>query len=281
MRIAVLAVAVTLAWSGGAAAARPMHIMSLNLCTDQLLLDLVPPQRIASVTDLARSPSDSYLWRRALRVPVNHGLAEEVLVARPDLILAGTYTTTAARTILKKWGAPILEVDPAANFDDIRSVTRRVARAVGEPERGEALLRVMDANLRALAATRPHRVIRVAGWDGSGYVPGQGTLFDAILTVAGGTNIAASVPGASSGSFDIEQLLTAHPDLLAYGADSIGIAGRRTDTDQHPLVLKVYANRRITYPEGLFSCGVPETAEAARQLRASMLAAMARKGAMP
>ena len=137
----------------------------------------------------------------------------------------------------------------------------------------------MDTTLRELAATNPRRPIRVAGWDGSGYVPGRDSLFDAILTAAGGTNIAAS--GNTSGSFNIEQLLMTRPDILAYSSDSAGMPGRRTDTDQHPLILKVFANRRITYPEALYGCGVPESADAARALRASMLAAMARKGGAP
>ncbi len=273
MRSVVLAVALALASSGVMAA--PRHIMSMNMCTDELLLDLVPPERIASVTYLSRSPSNSYLWPQAARVAVNHGLAEEVLAEKPDLVLAGTYTTSATRALLKKLGVPMEEVGPANSFAQIRAVTRQVARAVGEPARGEALIGKMDATLRALAATNPRQVIRVAGWDGGGTVPGKGSLFDAILTAAGGTNIASSTQGADSGSFDIEQLLMARPDILAYGADSNGAPGLRTDADQHPLVLKLYAHRRITYPEALYSCGVPESADAARALRASMLAAMA------
>jgi hypothetical protein len=44
--------------------------------------------------------------------------------------------------------------------------------------------------------------------------------------------------------------------------------------DQHPLILKIYKNRRVTYPESLFSCGLPESAEGAVALRASLLTAM-------
>ncbi len=263
------------------AAAKPQHIMSMNMCTDELLLDLVPPGRVASVTYLSRSPSNSFLWPQAARVPINHGLAEEVLAEKPDLVLAGTYTTGAARTVLKKLDAHMIEVAPADDFAEIRIITRQAALAVGEPERGEALIRKMDATLRMLAATNPKRTIRVAGWDGGGYVPGKGSLFDAILTAAGGTNIASSADGQSSGSYDIEQLLMARPDILAYGANSADKPGLRTDADQHPLVLKVYANRRITYPDALYSCGVPESADAARLLRSSMLAAMARGRGQP
>jgi iron complex transport system substrate-binding protein len=256
--------------------AAPQHVMSLNLCTDQLLLDLLPPERIASITYLARSRDKAFHWAEAERVPVNHGLAEEFLAQRPDLVLVGmgAYTTTAARNLLKRVGAPVVEVPFANSFEDIRFVTRTVAEAVGEVAAGEKLLATMDATLRELAAARPRQAIRVAGWSGGGSVPGKGTLFDAILTAAGGINIAATMVGERSGSFDIEELLAAHPDVLAYGAGSDETApSRRTDVSQHPLILKIYQHRRVSYPEVLYSCGLPESAGAAVALRASLLAA--------
>jgi len=140
-------------------AAAPQRVMSLNLCTDQLLLDLLPPARITSITYLARSRNKAFHWAQAEQVPVNHGLAEEVLAQHPDLVLAGTYTTTAARMLLRQVGVAVLEVPTANNFEEIRRVTRQVADAVGEREAGEKLLASMDATLRDLAASRPSEVI--------------------------------------------------------------------------------------------------------------------------
>ncbi len=277
MKAALLAAtAALLIGAAGPAAAqtKPQRIVSLNVCTDELLLDLVRPDRIASLTYLSRSPSNSYLWPQARRVPVNHGLAEEVLAEHPDLVLAGTYTTTATRAVLKQIGMPLLALEPAENFEGIRTITRRVAAAVGESARGERLIAGMNAELAALANTKPKRLIRVAGWDGSGSVPGKGSLFDAILTAAGGTNIASAADGDRRNSFDIEQLLMARPDVLAFGADGATTPSLRTDSNQHPLVTQLYAHRRISYPEALYSCGVPESAGAARVLRARLLEAM-------
>jgi iron complex transport system substrate-binding protein len=267
----------TAALAGGAALAadsKPMRVMSLNLCTDGLLLDLLPAERIASVTYLSRSPSNSFRSSEAARVPINYGTAEEALVEKPDLVLAGTYTTTATRSMLKRLGAKVLEVPPANSFEDIRAVTRRVGRAVGEAHKAEALIAKMDATLSGLSADKPSVVIRVSGWNGGGSIPGRGTLFDAILTAAGGVNIASSLPDTRSGSFDIEELLMARPDVLAYGADSNGTPALRTDEDQHPLILRIYKNRRVKYPEVLYSCGVPEIADATVEFRTHMLAAM-------
>jgi iron complex transport system substrate-binding protein len=127
--------------------------------------------------------------------------------------------------------------------------------------------------LRELQQHPPHPVIRVIAWDSSGWVPAEGTLFDAILRAAGGVNIAAGA-GMRGTSLGTERLLVAQPDVLMYGQHDRNTTGLRTDADQHPLILARYAYRRVTYPEMLFSCGVPQSAAAARDLRAQLLAAL-------
>jgi iron complex transport system substrate-binding protein len=167
----------------------------------------------------------------------------------------------------------VLEVPPANDFEEVRSVTRLVGRAVGESARAERLLEKMDEILRDLAASRPTHTLRVASWDGSGAVPGENSLFAELVRAAGGTNAAPTGRGGAA-LFGMEWLLLAHPDVLAYGAADREEPSLRADTDQHPLLLKLYGQRRIAYPEVLFSCGVPESAEAARELRALLTRVM-------
>ena len=262
-----------LSLSSAATTQGPQHVMSLSMCTDALLLELLPLNRIASVTFLSREPSNSFLWPQAAKVPINYGSAEEVFAEKPDFVLAGTYTTAATRVLLMKVGIPMLEVPPANNFDEIRASTRRVGHALGRDAVAEELIAKMDGTLRELDSTRPARTIRVAGWNGGGSVPGRGTLFDAILTAAGGVNIASSA-GETDGSFDLEQLLQSHPDVLAYGNDTGSTPSLHTDQALHPLILKLYAGRRISYPSALYSCGLVQSADAAVALRASLLQAI-------
>lgn len=272
--VALVGVGASLAAGHGA---KPQRIMSMMLCTDALLLSLVPPERITSVSYLSRSPSSSLLWDKAQRVAINHGQAEEVLAQQPDLVLAGAYTTPATRQLLQRLSLPLIEVPPADSFEAIRQVTRQVAQAVGEPGRGDELLRRMDATLHELSITLPARPIRVLGWDGGGSVPGQGTLFDAILRAAGAINIGA-LPGAGRGAFGIERVLLERPDVLAFGEASLAAPSLRTSAAEHPLIMRLYAQRRVSYPELAYSCGLPESAEAARALRAQLSAAMAAPG---
>jgi iron complex transport system substrate-binding protein len=274
--LSVLATALLLGFGAQSPAAPetqgPRHVMSLSMCTDALLLELLPPERIASVTYYSREPGNSYQWPQAAKVRINWGTVEEVLAEKPDLVLAGTYTTPAARAMLKQLHLPLLEVAPAVDFDEIRAVTRQVAHALGRDAAGETLVAKMDLTLRELAASKPPQIIRVVAWGEGGSIPGRGTMFDTILKAAGGINIASSDSGYVS--FDLEQLVMAHPDIIAYASHITDTPGRNTDLAQHPLILKLYAGRRVIYPGALYSCGVVESADAAVALRASLLQAM-------
>ncbi|HSS12616.1 MAG TPA: ABC transporter substrate-binding protein, partial [Rhizomicrobium sp.] len=152
--------------------------MSLKICTDELLLDLVQPplpgkkSRISSVTFLSREKAGLKYWPQAANIPINHGSAEEILSTHPDLILTDPFMAPSLRPLLAKTGAQIIAVPPAENFEQIRAVTRMVAKAVGEEARGEALIAQMDSDLRVLAAHRPRKMLAVAGWGTGGYVQG-------------------------------------------------------------------------------------------------------------
>lgn len=267
MRWSVCAAVVILSLVQAAAAPRsaqhaPHRIMSLKVCTDELLLDLAPSARIASITFLSREKASLAVWPQGARIPVNHNTAEEVLALHPDLILTDTFTPPALKPLLAKTGARIVEVPPAENFDQIRTNVRLVARAVGEEKNGEMLIARMDDELRALKAHRPKMMPTVAAWGEGGYVPGTGGLFDALLKAAGARNVETR----SFGYYDVETLLAANPDFLVYGDTYAGTRSLRADQDMHPALLAHYKGRRITY-RGLYGCGVPEAVEGARQIQ--------------
>ena len=254
--------------------AAPQRVMSLNACTDVLALRLLPPDRILSVTFLTHQSRDPELRALAASVGSNRGTAEEVLLARPDLVLAGTYTTPAARMILARVAIPTVTVPPANDFAAIRTVTRAVARALGAQSRAEALLGRMDAQLETLARALPQSRLRVAAWDGGGSIPGRNSLFNAILTAAGAINIATAA-GAETSRFDVEDLLAARPNLLLYGDSAADGPSLRDLQTQHPIVRRLYARRTLIYPESLYSCGEPGSADAAWKLRLALSAASA------
>src|SRR5262245_20537950 len=86
-----LLAAAVLCVAPGRAADAPRRIVSLDLCTDQMLVELVPRDRIAAVTHLAADPTVSAIPEKARGILITHGDAEDVLRLDPDLILAGPF----------------------------------------------------------------------------------------------------------------------------------------------------------------------------------------------
>lgn len=250
---------------------KPLRVMSVNQCTDQIVLALLPPERIASVSWLSRDPAGSLMAGAAARVPVNHGQAEEVLAQAPDLVVAGSFTTPALRGMLKRIGWPMIEVDHASSFDDIRRTVRQVAAAVGEPARGEALIAGMDARL-AQAARRAVRHPRVAAWDGSGFGAASGTLYDAVLTAAGARNVVREMGGYSYGRPDIETLLNLDPDLIVQGAAVRAGGSLGDEITNHRVVRERWKGRTLRIPQAYYVCGTPMIGDAVLRLQAEMAA---------
>jgi iron complex transport system substrate-binding protein len=240
----------------------PQRVMSLNICTDQLLRALAPERRIASVTFMSREPQPLRYWPVAARVPVNHGSAEEVLAAKPDLVLTGPFLSPLTRSLLEKSGAKIVAVPLAENFDQIRAVTRQVAFALHAEARGEVLVAQMDEDLRALAKNRPAKTIRVAQWGNGGYVPGQSGLFGAMLKVMGAQSITLD-----DGFYEVEGLLAGKPDALIFADTYAGLPTLRAEQDGHPALRQKYP--RLTY-SFFYGCGVPQLAAAALKLQGEL-----------
>jgi iron complex transport system substrate-binding protein len=258
--------------AGVATAAPPQRVLSLNLCTDQLLMALLPPERIVSITWLSRTEGDPALLQTARQLPINHGSPEEVLAARPDLVLAGKYTTANTRALLKRVGIPVLEVDSVTDWEGIRRATLQVASALGAEPRAHELLDAMDADLAQLAHEQPAQPVRVIGWGGSGEdVPGRDTLFNTILETAGGVNLAALDNGPRS--FDIEQVLLADPQVVMRGAAYSGKPALRNSVATHRVLRQRLGARMITYPEAVYGCGVPRASRLARELAVTLRSA--------
>ena len=268
-----LAAAVLAAGPVAASAERavPRRIMSTNVCTDLLLLELAPKSRIASVTFLAPEAARALFPGAADGIALNHNSAEDVVNVRPDLILDSGLSSPLVRTLARQVGARVVDVKDANNFQDIRDILRQVGAAVGEPARAEALIGRMDATLADLAAHPPKRHPRVVAWSGGSAVPGKGSLTDAIITAAGAQNIAAK-PGAAESSFGVEELLMADPDALLFGGATLGQPSLLNDEGQHRVVRELYAGRRIAYSDIAHTCGLPQSADSAVALRRALAA---------
>ena len=248
----------------------PQRVVSMNLCTDQLAMLLAAPGQLVSVSHLAQDPQSSTMVEEAAAYPVNHGLAEEIYRLRPDLVLAGAYTTQASVAMLRRLDIPVEIFPPEAEFDAIRTNLRRMGALLGREAEAEAQIAAFDAGLAALAddiATRP----RAAVYQANGYTTGNNSLAGQILLAAGLDNIAAEVGLTGGGILALEQLVLANPDLLVRGR-RYGGASRSEEILDHPAVT-LLAERagQAVIADHDWVCGTPRILGAIARLRAARL----------
>lgn len=263
-----LLAAVLLAGSlASAAAAKPQRVVSLNLCTDQLVLMLAEAANVAAVSYLSRDSANSYMAAAARDVPAIRGRVEEILPLDPDLILAGRFTSQGAVAFLKRMDRRVAVLDPPEDFAGVRAQVRRVAALLGEAARGEALLADMDRRLeragRAAPADRPTAAFYLPG----GYAAGGGTAVHSVLAAAGLRNAAAELGVTGTAVLPMERLVASAPDVLILGAFGDVGASIAEETLRHPALAKSMKGRApLRVPARLWVCPGPMLAEAVELL---------------
>ncbi len=245
----------------------PRRVVSMNLCTDQLAMLLAEDGQLHSVSHLATDPEASVLAVEARGYRVNHGLAEEVFLMRPDLVLAGAYTTRATVALLRRLGFRAEEFEPEASFDDVRANIRRMGALLGHQERAEAMVAALDRDL-AEASAQPSRAASAALYSSNSYVSGSGTLADAALGASGLDNVADMLGIKGAGRVPLEALIMADPDLVVTSESDFARPALAQENFRHPAFRALSAHKMaVSVPDKLWICGAPFTVEAVRILR--------------
>jgi iron complex transport system substrate-binding protein len=261
---ATLGIAPTPAWAG------PIRIVSLDLCADQLLIDLVERERIAAVTHLAADPEVSAIWEKGKGIPVTRGNAEDVLHYEPDLILAGPFGVATTVSLLRRLQANVVVVPLASDLDGVRTAVRIVAAAVGEKERGEAMIDAFDRRLKSIAVATQVSAPSAVVYQVGGAVSVAGNLADAVLAAAGFRNKAAEYRLTRGGQVPLELLAASPPDLLVLTSAADEYRTVVGDNLRHPVLGLLRRQRAsIEVPWRLWQCGTPHIAAAIARLAAA------------
>ncbi|MBN9456633.1 MAG: ABC transporter substrate-binding protein [Bosea sp.] len=252
------------------AVARPQRIVSLNMCTDELVLRLADPERIASVTWLSQDPRNANMAEVARRIPANHGVVEQVLAMKPDLVIAGAYTTRATVGLLKRVGARPREFGVPRNLAEMRAQIREMAALLGEEARGEALVADIDTRLTALAKRRRPKPLRAIVLRPNGFTVGRGSLVDEILTRAGLVNIAAELGIESYGQIPLETVALAGAEILVLNDTPDSPPSLAHEVLHHPVIARLSDRLRLVpLPSRLWTCAGPSVVDAIELLVAA------------
>lgn len=251
-----------------ASADAPRRVVSINLCTDQLLLQLADPAQIASISYLARDPDSSFMAAEAQGYPVNHARIEEVLSQHPDLVMGADYTDPRLYRLLDGLGIPAARIPMAETLEGIRVNIRETAALLGRQPQGERLIEEMQAALDRVADQAsdgsPTKALFIQP---RGYTSGLNTLQDEALRAAGWRNLASELGISGYAPLDLERLVMAAPDQLFTSPLSLGSRSRAQDLLEHPALRRMLGGRPLTeIPYKYWICGGPMIVDAIQLL---------------
>ncbi|ODB99939.1 hypothetical protein A3197_05995 [Candidatus Thiodiazotropha endoloripes] len=252
------------------AAAPPQRVVSLNLCSDQLLLMLASPDQVASVSHLAIEPSSSFVAHQAAAYPLNHARLEEIIQLQPDLVITVPYTNPRLVSSLHQLGFKTYQLALGSQLSEIRSEITELASRLGQQHRGAAIIANMQQQIgvedEQISTDRPSALF----YQPRGYTSAAGTLQDEAMRLSGWRNPATEAGFSGYVAAPLEQVIEWQPELLitsTYGEPDVS---RAEQILHHPALKSVMQNRpSLEIPYKYWICPGPMLAEAVTLLRSA------------
>jgi iron complex transport system substrate-binding protein len=254
--VAIAALATLAGFWLAPAAAAPPRIVSMNVCTDQLLIPLADPEQILGLSRYSRDSWQSYAASDARHYPILSGGAEDLLVLKPDIVVAGLFDKRSTRELLKAQGLHLAEFSVPRNLDEVKSQIREMGEIVQHKDRAEAEIARLDAAMARARQAVTDRHFSVLPLSRRGWVSGGDSLVSSLLAETGLFNAASDLGVGFGGYVSLEAIVNARPDFLL-----VSEAGDHAEDDGrafllHPALERFYPpSRRIVIPERLTVCG--------------------------
>ena len=263
--LAVVALAIS---ASSALSANLPRIVSMNVCSDQLLLSLADPEQILGLSRFSR---DAWVAGDVGRYPRLSGGAEDVLVLKPDIVLANLFDKRSTRELLKAKGLHLAELSVPRTLDEVKDQIRELGDIVGHPDRAAQQIARLDAALARARQAVADKHYRVLSLSRRGWVAGSDGFVGALLAETGLFNAARDLGFSFGGFASLEAIVSLRPDLLL-----VSQAGDFARDDGqafllHPALERFYpAAKRIAIPERLTECGGVTLADALDVLTAEL-----------
>jgi iron complex transport system substrate-binding protein len=269
--LAAAALLTITAASVAAAVAPPKRIASMNLSADEVLSEILPPDRLVAVTRWVDEPDTANIVGRipAATFRIHKADMEQLVALQADLVVVSEYTDADFLKLLEKSGLRYHRMQGLASPSGVRQAILELGHVVGADDAARRVVARYDATLADLAkrlagAPRP----RVLYWSG-GMTAGADTALGALIEAAGGVNV-----GREMGLVGIvppggERALVANPDVIL-----VGTWPRAVESVKEDVLLSqtkaVSEGRIVVLPTPLLVALSQYTAEACWQLAARL-----------
>jgi iron complex transport system substrate-binding protein len=193
------------------------RIVSTNLVTDHLLLELCEPTRILAVSRAAAERKRDGFRYRGMTTVDGFGPAEAMVALRPDLVLTNSFGSPGYADRLRDAGIQVFDLGELRGQRSLSYVALGLGELLGVPERAQRLMRDFSFRMRRvsarLGAQEPKRAMYLTtlGPDLQGGT--RGTSYHDILVAAGLVDIAAK-DYRDWPAYSAEQVLALAPEII-------------------------------------------------------------------
>jgi iron complex transport system substrate-binding protein len=243
-------------WFAPALAAGLQRIASMNVCTDQLLISLADPEQILGLSRYFRNRFESWAAEDARRYRILSGGAEDILVLRPDIVVASLFDKRSTRELLKQKGLRLAEFAVPRNLEEAKAQIREMGEIVQHTDRAAAEIARLDAAIARARGVVMEKRYSVLPLSRRGWVAGSDSLVSSLLTETGLFNAAGDLGVATGGYASLEAVVNLKPDFIL-----VSEAGDRAEDDGrafllHPALERFYPpEKRLVIPDRLTVCG--------------------------
>jgi iron complex transport system substrate-binding protein len=234
----------------------PGGIVSANPCIDAVLAKIAAPGQIAAVSAFSHDPNSASAplnWAR--RHPAVGITAEEIIAARPRLLLTGNLASTGTNAAIAEAGIKMVTFGVPTTVDESVAQVRDVARAIGREAAGEALVRRIENSLRWNGDNHPRASALI--WQAGGFVAGKGTLQDELLTRAGFANASETYGLKQWEQLPLETVIRKPPAVIFMAISAEGDEARTLAMRKRMIARLGGKTRIVPFPDMLLFCGGP------------------------
>lgn len=237
---------------GSGQAAEP-RILSLNLCTDQLVLALMPVREILGVSRLARDAAISVQVEKARQVAAVNASPEALLALSPDVVFMGDNQQLYLQRWLSAHGVTVQAMTDGDSLLHLRRQIVDMAAMLQRDAAGRVMLQAQDEAFATYAAAA--RNLRIAVYYPNGFSEGQGGWLGDLIVRLGGINAAAE-KGDGQLHLSLEGILSLRPDMILMPVYAYGMTSQAERLALHPALSRTA--KVVPLPGAWFTC--PHTA---------------------
>lgn len=203
----------------GVQAKKYNHIVSLTLSGDEMLLGLVPENRIAGLSGKINEDKEiSNIVDKAKKFPKVEGNEEVLMSLEPDLIIVADWLSKRITDIGAITGAKVYFYKTPNSYEEQKKLIRDLANLVEEKENGEKLIKNMDDRLKDLQnkiaknykGTKP----RILMYTSFGTTSGKNTTFNDMVKLINGVNVVAEAGIDGFKDISKEKVIELNPDII-------------------------------------------------------------------